>query len=388
MHTTRISIYLLIIGILVVSCAHKTNRHPQFYNNTYVRTCLQIEKQNVGAESRACWSKLYKKLVTQPDFKQRSQFTDSDIKKIHKLAVTHDRGSRKLEDELDVCLKFPIENRNKRIECLKNYKKLHDNDLSLSEKFEIDNSISAMLSANELAAGRVEATLEHAGLLLGAKLHQEELGIRIDAVTTGCLKQAGGQEQGLIVSIEETPIVDLTPSERIAHLDTCQDGPIQILIRYGGLQKITFASLELKCATEPYGKQLSQISLDSEICSLKDSPEIKLGMSWCYLAMDGALKIEQVCADSPAASAGIYPGQLFTGINEVNLLGKTKVQIDMLLSNFPEKPLFLEQKRKSLLSPNAIRGNPLSPERSNACWEAIVSIKRSPKIRNTHDYNQ
>ncbi len=383
MRATQKTIVLFAAGCLSAACAHNPNPKPQFYQNKHVRSCLEIDKQNRPAESRTCWAKLEKKLATDPDFKQSSRLTAADISKIHAFADTRGQEAQSLQHEMNRCLARPISQRKARIECLTKFRRQHENTLSLSEKLEIDNSISAMIEAEKLASGQVEATIQHTGKLLGAHLLQEDNGIRIDTIQPGCLQLAEAQEQSLIVAISDTPASDLSPLERIAHLNACREKPIHILVRRGGLKKITFGMLRIHCLEKPDCRTIKETHLPPMACSQQNSPEIKLGLSWCYLAQSGVLRVEQVCAGSPAALAGVYPNQQFVGINGVIVMGNTKTQIDRLLESSLDNSLRFEQKKGSLLSPDALKAPPMTAPQTEACWRAIEARRDPSRITQT-----
>jgi len=114
--------------------------------------------------------------------------------------------------------------------------------------------------------------------------------------------------------------------------------------------------------------------LPKETCTSKQSPEIRLGISWCYIARDGVLEVEEVCAGSPAAAAGVRPEHRYVSINNEQLLGKTYLQIVEILKKYPKEPLQFREKSGALQSPSALGGSPLSDEQAAKCWNAVKAV--------------
>ena len=103
-----------------------------------------------------------------------------------------------------------------------------------------------------------------------------------------------------MVSINGSPANELASSERIALLESCQEHPVRLLIRFGEIHETSFQLLEVRCGTSPSAETLSKLQLASQQCSTQESPEIGLGIAWCYHAKDGLLAVQQVCKGSPA----------------------------------------------------------------------------------------
>ncbi len=344
-----------------------------FYKNPSVRRCLQYDKEQMTSQSQACWDRLFVRIQRDQDFVEKSELSPADINKIRVNANRSSDQSEKLRKEMEACLKLSGRTRDERIECYRNYMKKHASELSRAQKFEIENSIATLQQSKKRAAGGIEATIEHAGKLLGMQLHEEGEGIRIDSVAGGPAAQAGIQEQGLIVTIGNFKIADMDSSERIAHLESCEDKQIVLLIRHGGLEKITFARIEASCGKQPLGKKLWEVTLPQETCSEANAPEIALGLSWCYQSRNGILEVEEVCADSPAARAGVRQGQRYQSINGTFLLGMTPLQIAELLKTFPAGALTLSEVGGALQSPAPLKGPALDTAARNKCWKAIES---------------
>ncbi|HUU01280.1 MAG TPA: PDZ domain-containing protein [Myxococcota bacterium] len=371
---------ILVLGgiacSIAASCGGTVKVKPtgdHFYKNSSVRRCLQYDKEQMASQSQACWERLLVKIQGDRDFVEKAELSPADINKIRENANRSSDQSEKLRKEMEACLKLSGRSRDERIVCYRNYMKKHASELSRSQKFEIENSIAILQQSKKRAAGGIEATIEHAGKLLGMQLHQEREGIRIDSVAGDPGTQAGIREQGLIVAIDGSITAGLDSAERIAHLESCEDKQIVLLIRYGGLEKIAFARVEAICGKQPLGKNLWEVALQQETCSEAGAPEIALGLSWCYKARDGILEVEEVCADSPAAMAGVRQGQRYQSINGIFLLGKTPLQIAELLKAFPAADLSLNEVGGALQSPAPLKGPPLDTAAMQKCWQAIES---------------
>lgn len=359
-----------------VGCGGSVNVKPtgdHFYKNSLVRRCLQYDKEQMTTQSQACWEQLSIKIQRDPEFVKKAELTPADINKIRENANRSADHSKKLRKEMDACMKVSGRSRDERIECYRDYLKKHSSELSRSQRFEIENSIATLQQSKKRAAGGIEATIEHAGKLLGMQLHEEREGLRIDSVSGGPGGQAGIREQGLIVAINDSKTAGMNSAERIAHLESCEDKPISLLVRYGGLEKVTFARIEANCGKTPSGKRLWEAALPQESCSEANAPEIAMGLSWCYQARDGILEVEEVCANSPAARAGVNRGQRYQSVNGTFLLGKTPLQIAELLKAFPASALTFEEVRGALQSPIPIKGPALDPAAAAKCWKAIES---------------
>jgi C-terminal processing protease CtpA/Prc len=363
--------------VFLCACGVRTQVKPtedQFYKSPYVRRCLQYDKEQMANQSQACWARLLKRILQEPEFKDNAKLSDADVTKIRENAHRSDDHSVKLQKELDACMKLPAQERDKRIQCYHDYKDKHGNELSRAQKFEIDNTIATLLRAKERAAGTIEATIERAGKLLGVQLSEEKDGVRVYAVVGGPGAQAQIREQGIIVSINDVMASDLESAERIAHLEACEDKPVKLLLRYGDIGSITFALVETKCGSQPAGKKLWEVVIPEETCTENgDGPEMRLGVSWCYVAKPGILEVEEVCADSPAAAAGVRPGQMYSMINGVSLLGKTYFQIGEIFKDFPKTAVNFTERSGALQSPAPLKGPSLDPSARLKCWKAIES---------------
>ncbi|MBW1872543.1 MAG: hypothetical protein JRJ19_10785 [Deltaproteobacteria bacterium] len=369
-------IYLLGLVALACSCTNGAQVKPtedKFYKSPYVRRCLQYDKEKMVGQSQACWARLLKRVQQEPKFQEKAELSDADLVKIRENAHRSDDQSVKLKKELDACMKLPSFKRDERIKCYKDYQSKYGAQLSRAQKFEIENTIATLIKAKERASGAIEATIEHAAKLLGLQMHEEQQGIRIDAITGDPGKQTEVKEQGLIVAIDGAKVVDLDSAERIARLETCEDKPIVLLVRYGGIGDITFGRVEARCGKQPAGKKLWEVVLPPETCSEADSPEIGLGISWCYTSKDGVLEVEEVCADSPAAKAGVRPGHKYHSINGTFLLGKTYLQICQFFKEYPKTAIEFREIGGTLQSPSPLKSALLSPKARKKCWSAIES---------------
>lgn len=365
------------VGWLVCACGSGADVKPterQFYKNPYVRRCLQYDKEQMATESKACWARLHKRIQSEPDFVEEAKFTESDIAKVRKMVSSSIQRSSRLQKELDKCFNISSAKRDERIQCFQAYLSRYGDELSRSQKFEIESSIASLRQSQVRASGAVEETIEHAGKLLGGQLHEEPEGVRIDSIGAGPMQQAGLKEQGIIVAVNDHPVKDISSAERIAHLEACEDQTVVLLVRHGGIGDITFTRAETRCGQSAAGKRLWEVVLKNETCTGDQSaPEIQLGISWCYLAKDGILEVEEVCKDSPAAKAGVRPGHRYISINQNSLLGKTIPQIGQLLKDYPETPLALREEGGALQSPAPLSTPPLTADQAQKCWQAIKS---------------
>jgi C-terminal processing protease CtpA/Prc len=377
MSLLRFSLLVVALSHLVFACDSGAEVKPterQFYKNPYVRRCLQYDKEQMATESKACWARLHKRIQSEPDFVTEAKFTESDIAKVRKMVSSSTRHTARLQKELDKCLNISSSKRDERIQCFQAYLSRYGGELSRSQKYEIESAIASLRQSQVRASGEIEATIEHAGKLLGGQLHEEKEGVRIDAIVAGPLQQAGVKEQGIIVAVDDQPVKDLGSAERIARLEACEDQAVVLLVRHGGIGDITFTRAETRCGPEAGGKRLWEVVLKNETCTADEkSPEIQMGISWCYLAKDGILEVEEVCKDSPAAAAGVRPGHRYLSINGTLLLGKTIPQIGQLLKDYPRSPLTFREQEGALKSPAPLSAPPLSPEKACKCWQAIKS---------------
>ena len=368
--------YALILTGLIGGCVGTGQvkaTKDQFYKSPYVRRCLQYDKEQMSSQSEACWAQLLRRVRQEKGFVEKAELSEADLVKIRGNANRAGEQSRKLQAEMDACLKLPANQREQRIQCYREYLKRSREQLSRSQVFEVENTIATLQRAKMRAAGEVEATIERAGKLLGLRLHDETDGVRIDDGVGPPSSQAGVREQGLIVAVGANKMSELAPAERIARLEACEDAPVSLLIRYGGLKQVTFLHIEARCSEEATAKKITEVTLPIETCTGADAPELGLGVSWCYLARDGLLEVEEVCADSPAAAAGVRPGQRYLSINGSALLGKTYLQLGQMLAAFPASPLSLQEIGGTLQSPSLLNGSLLDAPARKKCWQAIES---------------
>jgi len=241
----------------------------------------------------------------------------------------------------------------------------------VAERYEVETAITAMKQTRDRVAGKIENTVEHAGKLLGANLHLEDDGIRIDAVEAGPLALAQAPEQGIIVAMDGIPVVELDPPERIARLEACQDQAVSLLIRQGGAGQVTFSLAECSCGAAGSGKRLWQQRMPGEVCTTAGSPELKLGISWCYLSRDGILEVEQVCNGSPADAAGVQPEHRYARLNGKPILGMTPQQIAQAIEAFPGQPVEFKARGDALQSPGPLTGRPLEAAQAERFWQAV-----------------
>ncbi len=369
------------IGALIVwlpmlaGCAAsqvQPNEENKFYQDPQVRHCLDLEQDQQTSQARRCWSQLLRHFESDPAARERAELTPADMAKIRRQVGQAVDRSHALSRGLDRCFNISTAERDARQACLEAYLEQHGDRLTVAERFEVEAAIRSAKRARARARGEIEQTIEHAGKLLGADLHLEPDGIRIDALHEGPLAQSGAPEQGIVVVLAGTPVAELSAAERIARLESCQDRPLSLLVRHGGRREVTFVQIRCRCGAAASGEQIERRVLDPQICSQADSPELALGLSWCYLPAAGVLEIEQVCADSPAAAAGVRPGQRFYAIGDERLLGWSSEQIAERLARFPDEDLRLRS-RDALQTPEPLSGPPLPPERQARCWEAIRS---------------
>lgn len=364
------------VGCLLCACGSGADVKPterQFYKNPYVRRCLQYDKEQMATESKACWARLHKRIQSEPNFVEEAKFTESDIAKVSKMVSSSIQRSSRLQKELDKCFNISSAKRDERIRCFQAYLSRYGDELSRSQKFEIESSIASLHQSQVRASGDIEETIEHAGKLLGGQLHEEPDGVRIDSIG-GPMQEAGLKEQGIIVAVNDHPMKDLSSAERITRLEACEDQTVVLLVRHGGIGDITFTRAETRCGQSAAGKRLWEVVLKNETCTGdENAPEIQLGISWCYLAREGILEVEEVCKDSPAAKAGVRPGHRYVSINQEPLLGKTIPQIGQLLKDYPKTPLTLREEGGALQSPAPLSTPPLNADQARKCWQAIKS---------------
>jgi C-terminal processing protease CtpA/Prc len=292
------------------------------------------------------------------------------------MATKSDARSIKLRKELDACYSLGASQLDQRERCFEEFLTRHQGELNSAERFEIQNTIATLKETRERTAGNVEGTIEHAGKLLGARIHPEEEGVRIDGLLQGPLPQAQVREQGLVVLINGQPAASLAPAELVARLEDCQDKPITLVVRYIGKTDVTFDRVEARCGAAALGKRLTQVVLPFESCTSAESPEVRLGLGWCYWSEDGILEIKRVCGDSPAAAAGVQPGQQIVTINGDPVLGMSPFQLSQLVQAYPKARLLFESNTGTLTSPSPLAANPLPPDQATRCWQAIQEALR------------
>lgn len=371
----------LLLGALLLApaCAHvgppdqTRDQAGKFYKSPYVRHCLQYEKEQLVNEAQSCWSRLLRRIEAEPGFLDKSQLGPADVSRIRRQVRASSRRSANLKRDLRACIEIANRPRSARIRCFRDYLANHGDQLTRSERFEIESSIATLQEAQLRAEGKIENTLEHAGKLLGLELSSEKEGLRLDAVTGKTAGDIGLREQGLIVAIDDNLVAEMEEAERVSRLESCTDKPLQLLVRYGGMEKIGFQRVKMACASGQQSSKLGEVSLPEESCSEKDDVELSLGLSWCYRARDGILEVEEVCANSPAARSGIRPGQSYRAINGTRLLGLTRRQIAELLKNFPARPVELQSVEGVLQSPQPVSGPALEGAARAACWQAIAN---------------
>lgn len=386
MYPLRRAVVLVAVAGLIAACAATDEKQPagesKFYKNLHVRQCLQFEKEQLITESRACWTQLLRRVEAEPDFREEQELTDSDVSRIRSRAQSSDQRSAMRKRAWDDCLNLASHQRTERLSCFRQYLARHGDSMTRAERFEVENSIADLEAAREQAAGNLEATIEHAGKLLGAGLFEDEEGIRIDVLTAGGpLAQAAAPEQGLIVALDDTLVMGLTSAERIARLEACEEQPLRLLVRHGGLTEVSFTDIEARCGPAGRGQRLSHRALPPETCTGgADSAELAAGLSWCYHPHEGQLEVDEVCADSPAAAAGARPGQLYVSVNGQRLLGRSYEEIAGLVKGFPAVPLELTERGGALASPPPISGPALEQAKRVECWKAIeATLEKGPE---------
>jgi len=376
----------IVLAGFAAACAATEGKQDagesKFYKNPHVRRCLQFEKEQLVTESRGCWRQLLKRVEGEPAFREEQELNDSDVAKIRGRAISSDQLSTKRKQAWDACLNLPSHQRAERMRCFKKYLARHGDSMTRAERFEVENTIADLEAVREKAAGNVEATIEHAGKLLGATLHEEDEGIRIDALTAGgTLVQGEAPEQGVIIALDGIETKGLTSAERIARLEACEEQALRLLVRHGGLNEVSFTDIEARCGPDSQGRRLSHLTLAAETCtSGAESPEMAAGLSWCYRPLDGQLEVDEVCIGSPAAAAGVRPGQRFVTVNGQRLLGKSYEAIAELVQTYPAKPLNLTERGGTLASPAPIAGPALDASKRAECWKAVEStLEKGPE---------
>ena len=356
------------------TCATPVQKKPtdsRFYRDEHVRRCLQTDKSQKTSDARNCWIQLLKRLQSDDQFRARTELNAADIAKIRSKVEKSMHRSVGLRRKIDQCSAISIRNRKKRLDCFQRFLDKHKQRLSVSERYEVEAAIKWVKKGQELEEGKIKHTVEHAGLLLGAKLHLEEEGIRIDQVMDGPLRKAECPEQGIVVAIDGIPLREVDSDERISRLEACQERTVSLLTRKGDIEKVLFIESKASCTKEGPSALVGRVQLDAELCTQATSPELSLGISWCYIARDGVLEVVEVYRDSPADKAGVLPEHELTHINEVSILGKPYQQIELQLSSFPKKPLRFRARGSSLASPESLVGPGLSQKQVEKFWQAI-----------------
>lgn len=362
------------LGCASTATQTKSNQEDKFFKSPYVRRCLQYEKEKMVSQAEACWQQLIERIEAEPQFIQQAELTAEDVERIRRSGSASQKKAQRLNEELQACLQPASQPRAQRIACLENFLALHQQQLTYSEKYDVQSAIAALKQAQSLEQGEVESTLEHAGKLLGLSLYGESQGIRIEKVHGSPARDCGLREQGLILMIDADPVVQMEPGERISRLEACSRQPLKLLVRYGEMDPVEFYLVELSCGQPARGRVLKQHQLPTESCTEEKDPELALGLSWCYMAADGLLEVERVCADSPAARAGLRPGQSIDAIDGQLLLGLSREEVGRLLEVFPGRVLNLHTRGSALEAPLPLAGPALDSEQSARCWQ---SIKRS-----------
>jgi C-terminal processing protease CtpA/Prc len=364
---------LLGFGCATTPTRIKSDQEDKFFKSPYVRRCLQYEKEKMVSQAEACWQQLIERLEAEPQFVQQAELTAEDVERIRRSASASQKKAQRLNQELQACLQPASRPRAQRIACLEKFLAQHQQQLTYSEKYDVQSAIAAMKQAQSLEQGEVESTLEHAGKLLGLSLYGEPLGIRIEKVDASPARDCGLREQGLILMIDADPVAQLETGERISRLEACSGAPLRFLVRYGEMDPVEFQLVELSCGQPARCRMLKQHQLPTESCTEEKDPELSLGLSWCYLAADGLLEVERVCTDSPAARAGLRPGQRIDAIDGRLLLGLSREEVGHLLDAFPGRALNLHTRGGALEAPLPLVGPALDGDRAARCWRSIKS---------------
>lgn len=299
----------------------------RFFNEPYVRRCLDLDRARQRSEAQTCWAELVDRLESDSDFRVALKLSSQDVARIRAELERSSDQSRALQKTRKRCQDGDPARRAERRRCLEEFLAAHRDELTVSERFEVEAAIGAADEAEQLAAGKVENTIERAGHLLGAAMHLEDAGIRIDAITGGPMAQAGVSAQGLIVALDGLPIATLDPAERIARLEACEERPVRLLLRSGDIGRIGYLEISVRCGKTAQAVVQRRVETEAETCSGSESPEIRLGLAWCHLAVEGALEVLEVCNGSPADRAGVQPHMRFTTLNGAPLLGTSYAEV-------------------------------------------------------------
>ncbi|MBN2493631.1 MAG: hypothetical protein JXR96_03480 [Deltaproteobacteria bacterium] len=374
---------LVAICSCLLSCMGSEQVKPaenKFYKSPHVRRCLQYEKEHKASESKHCWAELLRRVESEPGFRQKAELSDSDIVKIRQKSGQSDERSHGLNRELNRCFNIPSLERDRRVACLKAYLAKHDSELTMGERYEIQNAIDTTLSAKEIASGNVEATIEHAGKLLGAELHiEDDMRVRIDAVLPGLLAMAQCPAQGLILAVDDISTTDMDATEIISRLEACEERPIQLTVRHGAMEEVVFYRIEAFCGQDRNAKRIWRVALEPSTCTGPDSPELALGIAWCYRAAEGVLQVAATCPGSAAEAAGVKPGHDYVRINDQIVLGKTYPQITTLLES--GEVIRFYEKAGALHSPAPLERKKLDEAGRQRCWQAIENLHKEKTRR-------
>ncbi len=370
---TMFASLLVLAAMGCVTSEPKPAQESKFYKSVAVRRCLQFEKETKVNEAQACWADLLRRLEDSPNFRTKAELSDSDVAKIRQKAGQSQQKAHKMNRELQACFNLPSRPRQQRIDCFEKYLAAHKDELKQSERYEIKNAIASTRDAEKKASGSIEATMEHAGKLLGADLHTEDGGLRVDAVHGGPMAQAQCPAQGMIVLIDDLLVTEMDAAEIISRLEACQEKPVTLTVRHGGLKEVSFHRITCSCGKQASGKREWRILMPAEACSEKDSPELTYGIEWCYEAAAGLLHVESVCAGSPAAEAGVRPDHEYTHLGDHLVLGKSLHQIRALLE---QTPIQFVEKGGSLRSPQPLDGKRMDKAAKSKCWQAIQELDK------------
>ncbi|NOZ86697.1 MAG: hypothetical protein GXP49_10580 [Deltaproteobacteria bacterium] len=372
-HVLYIDLLLFIFGCAAGNINSEKKEH-KFYKSPAARHCLEFEKKGLDMDSRACWSRLLNRIEQDPAFRETEELSEADIEKVRRKVVSSSRREARMRGHWNKCLSLPPNQRQERLSCFKKHLALYRSRMTRADRFEVENAIQTIETTIKTATGDTEDTIEHVGKLLGADLSIEDEGIRIHRIASrGIMKEAAIPEESIIVLAEETRTAGLAPDEKISILESCEDRPIRLLVRHGGLDRVKFFRFTARCGKNFTIQDLSSFESPPEVCTTADSLELGLGISWCYLPVDGILEIEEVCLDSPGARAGVKPGQQVISINGQDVLGKSFKEIKQLVGLFPGRSILLGVKDGSLESPGPITGPALDDQHRHDCWKAIES---------------
>ncbi|HOX46804.1 MAG TPA: hypothetical protein PK668_24620 [Myxococcota bacterium] len=387
MNTQRLTACCLAVLAAALGCATPPPPKPaqhRFYKHPDVRACLDLEQQRKPSEAQSCWAGLVRRLDGEPGFRTSAELTEADVERIQRKAGLAGESVRALRRELDACLDLPAGDRSARRACYEAYLAKHTQELTRTERYEIEQAIAGLAQNAALARGEVEATLEHAGRLLGGRLGPEDEGVRLESLDPGgVLTGAGLPAQGLIVELDGMLATELDAAERIARLEACEERPVQVLVRHGDLQQVAFLRAELRCGPQGAGRRLAEAHVPVRTCTQASSPELRLGVNWCFNGRDGLLEVADVCAGSPADLAELHPGQQLARVNGLRLLGQGPDKLLELLATFPAYSLAFEDRAGTLQSPRPVAGPEFPEDKRQRCWQAIQKRLQEPESEDT-----